>query len=160
MTIKSKYHAEYISNLIATGREVRDSADGGTPEEIRHIVKNLHPTTEYDFTADLDGKEYRFIANCCINGVIKDDLKSDPYTLGGFNAWFLAKYVPLNEDQIKHVQDADGFEAIGYLVLAHGQIDELIDHMISLDGYGHYFNHYDGEEIELDNAPYRMFRVN
>lgn len=156
----NKFLASYIAQMVALGREVRDNAGGGTPEEIRSIVNNLKPTVEYDFTADLNGKEYRFIADCVINSVIKEDLKSDPYNLGCFNAEFLCHYVPLSTDQIKHVQSAEGYEAIGYLVLAHGQIDELIEDMISLDGYGHYFNHYDGEEIELQNVNYRMFQTN
>ena len=153
-----------LTNMIATAKEIRSSADGGTPEEITNIVNQITPClmgdATADFHADLNGDEYRFIHNNVIDEIIKDDLKDDPYTLGCFNANFLAHYIPLVTDQIQHVQDAEGYEAIGYLVLAHGQIDELIEDMISLDGYGHYFNHYDGEEIELQNVNYRMFQTN
>ena len=111
-----------------------------------------------DFHADLNGDEYRFIHNNVIDDVIAQDLKDDPYILGCFNADFLCHYIPLSSDQIQHVQDAEGFEAIGYLVLAHGELDELVSDMISADGYGHYFNHWNGDEIELNNVPYRMFQ--
>mgnify|MGYP000932121834 FL=1 len=153
-----------LTNMIATAKEIRNSADGGTPEEIKNIVNLITPClmgdATADFHADLNGDEYRFIHNGVIDDIIKQDLKDDPYTLGCFNANFLAHYIPLLTDQIQHVQDAEGFEAIGYLVLAHADLDELVSDMISADGYGHYFNYYDGDEIELNNVPYRMFRRN
>tara|TARA_B110000908_G_scaffold147640_1_gene179507 strand:+ start:1144 stop:1599 length:456 start_codon:yes stop_codon:yes gene_type:complete len=150
--------------MIATAKEIRDTADGGTPEEIKNIVNLITEGplrgvgTEADFHADLNGNEYRFIHNGVIDDVIATDLKDDPYHLGCFNADFLCHYIPLSSDQIKHVQAAEGFEAIGLLVLAHGELDELVSDMISADGYGHYFNHYNGDEIELNNVPYRMFQ--
>ena len=153
-----------LTNMIATAKEIRNSADGGTPEEIKNIVNLITPCLmgdgTNDFTYDLNGNEYRFIHNNVIDEIIKDDLKDDPYTLGCFNADFLAHYIPLVSDQIQHVQDAEGYEAIGYLVLAHADLDELVSDMISLDGYGHYFNHWNGDEIELNNVPYRMFQTN
>lgn len=152
-----------ITNMIATAHELKDTADGGTPEELTNIVNqmttklNVYSSTA-DFTADLNGNEYRFIHNGIIDDVIATDLKDDPYHLGCFNADFLCHYIPLSADQIKHVQDAEGYEAIGFLVLAHGELDELVSDMISADGYGHYFNHWNGDEIELNNVPYRMFQ--
>ena len=153
-----------LTNMIATAKEIRNSADGGTPEEIKNIVNLITPClmgdATADFHADLNGNEYRFIHNNVIDDVIAEDFKNDPYTLGCFSAWFLARYIPLQEDQIQKVQDADGYEAIGLLALASLKLDDLIDNMISLDGYGHYFNHYNGDEIELNNVPYRMFQTN
>ena len=153
-----------LKNMIATAKEIRNSADGGTPEEIKNIINFITPClmgdATADFHADLNGDEYRFIHNNVIDEIIKQDLKDDPYTLGCFNANFLTHYIPLSTDQIQHVQDAEGFEAIGYLVLAHCDLDEFVSDMISADGYGHYFNHWDGDEIELNKVPYRMFRTN
>ena len=38
------------------------------------------------------------------------------------------------------------------------EIDEVQGKMVSYDGYGHHFSHYDGSEIEITD--YYVFRVN
>ena len=159
MTTKTK-------SMIKLAREIRETAGGGKPQELRDIVSEMIPQgrykfpSSYDFNADLNGREYRFIAGCYIDDALRMEVDTDPYTLGCFNAWFLAKYIPLTKEQILEAQKAECFEVIGQLVLNCGNLNELLEAAVGYDDYGHFFSHYDGVAVELETTDYRMFRTN
>jgi len=126
-------------------------------EERREIIEELGGT---DFYAASDN--WRFIHTDNIDKIQQDELKSDPYTLGCFNAWFLAGIINLDQESIETLQKADGYEGLGNAVIDSGRIEELQQDYVSADGYGHHFAHYDHEEHELtlNGATWHAFKVN
>jgi len=152
--------------MIKLAREIRETAGGGKPQELSDIVSEMIPQgrfkfpSSYDFNAELNGREYRFIAGCYIDSALRGEYETDPYNLGSFNAWFLAKYIPVTKEQIKEAQRAGCFELIGQLVLNCGHLDQLLEDALGYDDYGHFFSTYDGVAIDLETTDYRMFRTN
>ena len=121
----------------------------------REVVNNIYADVN-DF--EVDG--YRFISKDQIDDIQCDELSSDLYVLGCFNASFLSGILGAPEMAIKKMQEAEAFEAIGTWIQNSGCLHELQEKYVRLDGYGHHFAHYDGEENELDSANYYYFRVN
>jgi hypothetical protein len=109
-----------------------------------------------DSDDDFEVNGHRFIRRDAIAEIQREELSSDLYILGCFNADFLAGILDIDIDAIKAIQDAGAFEALGKLVLPH--IDEIQAKYSSVDGYGHHFAHYDGEEHEIGD--YYAFRIN
>ena len=91
----------------------------------------------------------RFIAEDSIDAIQCDELESDLYTLGCFNAWFLADVTGLDSEVIEAMKSAEAFEALGNLVISMGKLSDLQQAYASADGYGHHFNRYDGGEEEI-----------
>ena len=116
-------------------------------------LRNMENSDSY-FEVD----NHRFIHTNDIDEVQQDELKSDEYMLGCFNASFLAGILDIDQDVIEAMQKAEAFEAVGKLVLSMDKLEELQEDYARLDGYGHHFNHYDGNEIEIGN--YHIFRIN
>ena len=110
---------------------------------------------EDDF--EVDG--VRFIADSSIDQIQQDELASDKYMLGCFNAWFISYVLGIDTDVIEAMQKAEAFEAIGKLIISMGKLDELQEAYSSADGYGHHFNGYDfgEEEITIDGTLYHVF---
>jgi len=106
-------------------------------------IENLE--SETDFYID----NVRFIADSVIDETLEDELKSDLYVLGCFNASFLCDYCGLSINAIEALQKAEAFEALGEIILEAGQTLELAQDYARLDGYGHHFNGYDFDEQEL-----------
>lgn len=107
---------------------------------------------------EVDG--VRFIHCNDIDDILADELSSDLYMLGCFNDWFLADVLDLDVDVIQAMQEAQAFEALGKLIVSMNKLGELVDGYVSADGYGHHFNHYDGNEQELTigvNDYYHVF---
>jgi len=107
---------------------------------------------------DFEVNDYRFIRQDKIDKIQQEELGNDSYILGCFNAWFLADILDLPTQDIEDLQKKDCFDAIGYMVLKSGKIEELQEQYVSADGYGHHFAHYDHNEHEL--GKYYAFRVN
>jgi len=107
---------------------------------------------------DFEVNDYRFIRQDKIDKIQQEELGDDSYILGCFNAWFLADILDLPTQDIEDLQEKDCFDAIGYMVLKAGKIEELQEQYVSADGYGHHFAHYDHNEHEL--GKYYAFRVN
>ena len=120
----------------------------------REVVESVLSDSD-DFEVD----NVRFIAADCIDSIQCDDLESDLYILGCFNAWFLADVTGLGSEVIEAMQAAEAFEALGKLVISLGKLSELQQEYARLDGYGHHFNHYDGnqEEIVINGRLYFVF---
>jgi len=88
--------------------------------------------------------------------------EGDPYILGCFNASFLCDYLPLDYDDIKTMQENESnFEILGKLVLNSGELENMMEEYIRLDGYGHALGSYDHsyDEITLNNIDYIYMRI-
>jgi len=136
-------------------KAIRTLCDGlfSTPDW-REVFDNI-----YDKEPDFEVDGVRFIDADCIDDIQQEELSGDEYMLGCFNSWFLADILGIDEDVILAMQKAEAFEAIGKLVLSMGKLEELQKEYAAADGYGHHFNHYDGEEEELivGKAHYYVF---
>ena len=110
---------------------------------------------EDDFEVDCQ----RFISSDTIDGVLQDELASDPYVLGCFRAGFIANILDIDAKAVEDIQKAGAFEALGKMLLPH--IQEVASDYASADGYGHHFNHWDGGEkkIALAGRMYHVFRT-
>ncbi len=130
-------------------------------------MKQLKEIADGNFDAVRDAicdgwdSDIRIIHRDEIDEAMKEELESDPYTLGCFNASFLADIETLNLDRefIEKLQESEAFEAIGELIIrTPGALEEIVEDYARLDGYGHHFSHYDGDEHEVGN--YYAFRIN
>jgi GTPase SAR1 family protein len=117
-------------------------------------------TAFIDKETDFEIENYRFISFDTIDEVQQDELKSDLYILGCFNAWFIADNTNLSIKVVEALQKAEAFEELGELMVDN--IEEIQSEYASADGYGHHFNHYDGNEweINIDGVDYYYFRTN
>jgi len=101
-------------------------------DEVRELTQYLSDLTE-DFYIEIDGEEYRFIH--------------------AENIWDI--YV----EELKEItEDCYDIKAPSWLAIDWEQTAENC----SVDGYGHTFASYDGEEIEynFNRQPYSIFRTN
>lgn len=114
-------------------------------------------TSIIDNDSDFEVDNVRFIETGSIDEIQQDELLSDLYCLGCFNADFLSGYLPLDADVIKNIQDAGAFEAIGKM--CKSEIESIQKDYASADGYGHHFNSYDfgEEELSINGNLYHVF---
>lgn len=129
----------------------------------RHSVHDLLEDVNFaicnDFTVDYDGREYRIIENDCIESIMKDELSSDTYMLGCFNAWFLSDIMDIPSEAIEKIQNADCCDALGIIISNNDEMmDYLVKKYISCDSAGHYFSTYDLSED--DCGEYTVFCIN
>lgn len=113
-----------------------------------------------DENSDFEIDKYRFIHEDNIDQIQCDELKADTYILGCFNADFLADIIPIPYKAIIAMQKADCYSEIGEI--CENYIEEIQQEYSRLDGYGHHFARYDGNEIDdiLNISGYYVFRVN
>lgn len=124
-----------------------------TPD-YREVISEIESGND-DF--EVDG--VRFISDNVIASVLTDELESDLYILGCFNADFLAGVLEIDQAVIEAMQKAEAYEAIGKLIVSLGKAQELADEYAAADGYGHHFNGYDfgEEEITINGKLYHVF---
>ncbi len=108
---------------------------------------------------DFEIDNVRFIKADCIDKIQQDEMKSDLYCLGCFNSWFISDCIDIDRDVIEAMQKAEAYEAIGKLIISLGKLEEMQEEYARLDGYGHHFNRYDGNEetITVNNVEYYVF---
>ena len=133
-------------------------------------VKNLSNKLDIDFRElteqitdendDFEIDNYRFIKVSEIDTIQQDELKSDLYILGCFIDWFIADNTNLSLKVIQALQKAEAFEELGELIV--DDIETIQSEYSRLDGYGHHFGRYDGNEYEitLNNVEYYYFKIN
>lgn len=122
----------------------------------KDIVENICNEEE-----DFEVERYRFIHEDAIDKIQQEELESDPYILGCFNADFIAHNTDLSYDIVKALQEADKFEALGQHIIDNDYVADMQSEYARLDGYGHHFAHYDGETLEdLLEFGYYVFKVN
>ncbi len=108
---------------------------------------------------DFEIDNVRFVKADCIDKIQQDEMKSDLYCLGCFNSWFISDCIDIDRDVIEAMQKAEAYEAIGKLIISLGKLEEMQEEYARLDGYGHHFNRYDGNEetITVNNVEYYVF---
>jgi hypothetical protein len=104
--------------------------------------------------------DYRFIHKVAIDGIMDEELESDPCVLGMFNAEFLANIIGISSRLIEIIQKAEAWEELGEYIVSQDLISELREAYVAADGYGHYFASYDSETMEdiLEETGYYVFR--
>ena len=113
--------------------------------------------------SDFEVGNVRFIKDDNILEVMAEEIfNGDDYVLGCFNASFIAENSDLNYELIKACQEADAYQAIGKALndtMAQDEKESFCEEYASADGYGHHFNHYDGncEEITINGNLYHVF---
>lgn len=125
----------------------------------RDVCENII-AEETDF--EVDG--FRFIDQCEIDEIQANELESDPYILGCFNASFISNCTDLSYDIVKALQEGEKYEELGQHIIDNDYVDDMQEGYSSADGYGHHFAHYDGHENEMpmvnNGQVYLVFRVN
>ena len=128
-----------VNSVMALARFCKSLTSEPSFRDVFEAIQN----EETDF--EVDG--VRFIHTDHIDQIQQEELLSDTYILGCFNADFLSGHLPWDTDTIRDLQDKEQFEAIGALVAQN--IEAIQAEYSGLDGYGHHFNRYDGSEWEF-----------
>jgi len=83
------------------------------------------------------------------------------YVLGCFADWAIADATGWPMSLIQSSQQNEAFAALGE-AMTDEHVRKLAGALVSYDGYGHHFAHYDGSEHELiiDGDDWYAFRVN
>ena len=128
--------------------------------DARELIEQLE-----SLETDFEVANYRFIAESEIDEIMANEMESDPYILGCFNAWFIADNTDLSLDIVEALQAAEKSDAIGQHIIDNNQVEAMQTEYASADGYGHHFSSYDGETHEdlfagSEEGPYYGFRVN
>ena len=118
-------------------------------DQIAELIERIEAEDDKDF--ELAGA--RIIHRDFIDKIQQDELLTDLYVLGCFNANFLADYLPISQSAIVAIQEAEAFEALGEIGKEY--IEEIQQGYASADGYGHHFNGYDFSEYKT--AHYYVF---
>ena len=133
-------------------------------------VKNLSNELDIDFRElteqitdendDFEIEDYRFIKVSEIDAIQQNELKDDLYILGCFNASFIAENTDLSLKVVQALQKAEAYEELGELIV--DDIETIQSEYVRMDGYGHHFGRYDGNEHEtvLNNVEYYYFKIN
>lgn len=122
--------------------------------DYQEVIENI-----IDDNDDFEVSNVRFIKAHCIDSIQQDELASDTYILGCFNDYFLADILNIDCDVIESMQKAEAYDAIGKLIISIGALESLQHEYARLDGYGHHFNRYDGNEdtLTVNNTEYYVF---
>ena len=123
-------------------------------EEYEQLIANIRDTDVNEFTSG----GYRFIKREAIDSILEQELSSDEYCLGCFNADFLADITEWPMGLIKAAQEGEAFAELGKVLIQEGKVPAIAREYHSQDGYGHHFGHYDGNELEFRD--YLVFKVN
>jgi GTPase SAR1 family protein len=109
---------------------------------------------------DFEVNNYRFINSDNIDEIQQEELLSDTYILGCFNAGFLADIINVPYKAIKALQKANCYSELGEI--CEDYIQEIQKEYARLGGYEHHFGRYDGKEHELNinGQLFHVFRVN
>lgn len=120
--------------------------------DVKDVIKEITEGIQ-----DFEMANHRFIHYEIIESVLEEELSSDLYLLGCFNADFIASVTGLPVEMIDACQEANAYEAVGKGVLAMESLGALAKGYQEADGYGHHFAHYDGECLEIQE--YYVFRI-
>ena len=122
----------------------------------KHELYKAFENGEDDFWID----ELRVISGHEILNVLVEELESDAYVPGCFNADFLNHFLEIGSDAIRQMQEKGLHEALGIILIKGGHVDGscygkslgihhgLAAQYAGADGYGHHFNSYDFSEYE------------
>jgi len=124
-------------------------------EKLAKVLESLHSQPDVDAVIaemhagviDFEINGVRFVHSEHIDRIQQNDLLSDLYVLGCFNADFLSPIIGIEAKTITRIQEADAYEGIGEIAAKH--IEEVQKRYAEYDGYGHHFNHYDFSQEEF-----------
>ena len=124
-----------------------------TPD-YKEVLENIIESVD-DFEVD----NVRFIKSDCIDQILADELESDLYCLGCFNASFISDVTGWPIVLIEAAQSGEAYEELGKAISEEDCMLELAQAYANVDGYGHHFNSYDfsEEEITIDGVDYFVF---
>lgn len=137
-------------------------------KSIINISNNLN-ICKYDLFDNIKNSEtnfevdnYTFITESDALDEVINTYSYDNYILGCFNADFIEDFITLDYDSITTLQESEQFEVIGKLIINSGNLNDMMEEYIRLDGYGHALNSYDGnnDEITINNIDYIVYRNN
>jgi len=122
----------------------------------KELLENIENENE-DFEVD----NYRFVLESEAENIALDMYKCDTYMLGCFNDFFISDNCDIKLNVVQALQKAEAFTELGELMLDNG-IENLISEYCRLDGYGHVFGSYDGnnDEVTINDNLYIVFRTN
>lgn len=151
--------SKYNDSVKSITRAIIDHSGANDKYSVHDLLSDINFSICNDFTVDYDGREYRIIENNYIESIMKDELSSDTYLLGCFNAWFLSDIMNIPSEAIEKIQSADCCDALGIIISNNDEMmDSLVKKYISCDGAGHHFSLYDGSED--DCGEYTVFCIN
>lgn len=134
-------------------------------KKVKAFCENLFSTPDFrevlelivsgDDDFEVDG--VRFIRNDAIDGILAEELESDAYMLGCFNASAIADATGWPMVLIEAASDSP--EKLGQAIIDEGFVEALAEVYSNYDGYGHHFNNYDGnsEEVKFNGVDYYVF---
>lgn len=127
--------------------------------DVKELINHVKNFLTNDFYVEFADREYRVINNDDILDIMKEELSSDEYILGCGNAWFMSDIMGIPTDAIEKIQKAEAFEALGIIIANNDEmLTKFAEGIISYDGAGHHFSHYDHSEQDAGN--YTVFCVN
>lgn len=127
-------YAQILGGVFNTGNHSPDLLEDA--ELIIEALEDIAENHSDDFTIEFDGNEYRIIHDDGIWDIYVEEIKQ-----------IVEDCYELNLDKIP------AFVAVS--------VDwEATAHNAYVDGYGHTFASYDGEETNSDNGEYWIFRTN
>ena len=112
---------------------------------LREVINEID-----SLSSDFEVDNVRFINSNDIDEIQAEELTSDLYVLGCFNASFIAEELNWPIELVEAAQNGNAFEALGKAIADNVDMVSFAQAYSSADGYGHHFNHYDGNEIEFD----------
>lgn len=126
----------------------------------RDEMQEVYNQINYD-ESDFEVGNYRFIEASSIDDIQIEELKQDSYILGCFVADAISEATGWPVALIEAAQKGEQYEAVGE-AMTDEHITELQRIYQESDGYGHHFNGYDGETLELflSEVDYYVFRIN
>ena len=139
-------------------------------EDIRDMIETLGAVTldGSGGARDWQGERYRVIHEEDATDILADELESDPYVLGCFNADFLESVTGVPAVIIKAAQDGGQYEAIGKWLIDAGHVQDssgpahyggIAANYAKADGFGHHFAVYDGE-TDTQAGGWLVFKTN
>lgn len=151
--------SKYNESVKAITRAIIAHNGESDKYSVHDLLADINFAICNDFTVDYNGREYRIVDNNCIESIMKDELSSDTYMLGCFNAWFLSDIMNIPSEAIEKIQNADCHDALGIIISNNDEmLDSLVKKYISIDSAGHHFSSYDGSEN--DTGEYTVFCIN
>ena len=151
--------SKYNNTVKSIVKAIVDHNGESDKYSIHELLENVNFAICNDFNVEYLGREYRIIENDCIESIMKDELSSDTYLLGCFNAWFLSDITGIPSEAIEKIQSADCYDALGIIISNNDEMmDSLVKKYISTDSAGHHFGSYDGSEN--DCGEYTVFCIN
>ena len=122
-------------------------------------VELLAQMAQHETSVQSSDYSVRAIMYDRIDSVLAEELEWDLYSLGCFRDHFIAEVTDIDIEVIEALQEAEAFEALGKLIVKSCNMEEFASTFAGYDGYGHFFNTYDGSELELtvDGVDYLVF---